>query len=102
MVGEGHAISRRVLAAVLKEISLIDSHPENNPLPLSDEERAEFKRGSKYFGVYARVAASLGMLNSNMHRVARGKVRSPRVLLAIRAEMARIDAELEAEKGSNA
>ncbi len=102
MVSRGACISKRVLEAIIAEVERIDSDSKASPLPLSAAEKAQFSRGGKYYGASSRVAASLGMLNSNMHRVLRGKQRSPRVLSAIRTEMARVDAELAVKNGGAA
>ncbi len=98
-VSRGAAISHRILNAIVAEIRRVDSDPNASPLPLSSEEHAEFSRGGRYYGVSARVSKSLGMLNSNMHRALRGKTRSPRILAAVRTEMARVDAEIASKNG---
>jgi uncharacterized small protein (DUF1192 family) len=90
----GACHSKRIIDAIVAEIRRTDAELENSPLPvpLTALERAEFSFGGKYYGVSGRVAKSLGMLNSNMHRIVRGKLRTPRVLAALRKEMARVDA----------
>ena len=99
MVSRGARISERILNAIVAGVRRIDSDPQLSPQPLSPFERAQFARGGSYYGVSTRVAKSLGMLNSNMHRALRGKTRSPRILASVRAEMARVDAELAAKNG---
>jgi hypothetical protein len=65
---------------------------------MSAAERAEFGWHRKYHGAFARVARSLRMHPSNVIRVARigGSVR---IMAAIRAEMALVDAELASKSG---
>ena len=97
-VVQGYA-SRRILDAVLREIRRIDEHGGPKlPTPLSPMELGQFGSGGKYRGVYTRVAKNLGMLHSNVWRAAHGET-SARLLTAIRAEMARVDAELAGKKG---
>jgi uncharacterized small protein (DUF1192 family) len=99
MVSRGKSTSARILKALKDEIARIDANPKLSPAPLTDEERRQFARGGKYYGVVARTAESLGMLACNVHRCLRGKTRSPRILAAIRAEIARVDAEIAAKSG---
>jgi hypothetical protein len=91
---QGRVKSGRILDALVKEIDRRDREAEIRPLPITEEERAAFGRGGKYYGVNTRVARQLGMLPNNAHRVLRGKYHSPNILRALRAEMARIDADL--------
>jgi hypothetical protein len=92
LVACGKETSARIIQALVAEVRRIDATPDLSPLPLTASERAEFTRGGKYYGALTRVAKSLGIRPSNMHRVVRGKLRSPRTLAAVRAEMTRIDA----------
>lgn len=85
-------MSSRITAAILAEVARIDASPQLSPLPLDESERAQFRPGGRYYGSLARVANALGVLPSNMHRAIRGNQRSPRIIAAVRAEMARIDA----------
>jgi hypothetical protein len=64
------------------------------PLPLSSAERAEFVNGGIYHGVYASVARKLGRTRHCVSDIGRGAHQSPRILAAIRAEMALVDAEM--------
>jgi hypothetical protein len=90
--------TRRVLEALVKEIRRIDSEaPRSAVLSLTVAELSEFKTG-KYRGVFSRVARALRMNTQNVWRVGHGE-KSERVLCAIRAEMARVDAELAAKNG---
>ena len=89
--------TRRVLKALVEEIRRIDAEtPRSVTLPLTLAELSHFKTG-KYRGVLSRVARTLAMDTQNVWRVAHGE-KSERVLRAIRAEMARIDAEIAAKK----
>ena len=93
--GKGTA---RVLKALIDEVRRIDSAaPQTCAPPLTSEELSHFRKG-KYRGVFTRVALYLGMEKANVWRVGHGE-KSDRVLTAIRAEMARIDAGLAATKG---
>jgi hypothetical protein len=88
--------TRRVLDAILSEMLLVDhAVPTSRPVPLTIDELSHFRNG-KYRGVFTRVARSLNMEHSNVWRVGHGE-QSQRVLMAIRAEMARVDAELAAK-----
>ena len=94
--------SKQILKALISEIERVDADKSLHPPALTMSEYAEMQRGGKYYGISSRVANSLGMHPSNMPRVTSGKIRSPRVLTALRAEMARIDAELAAKSGGAA
>lgn len=89
--------SQRVLKALVEEMRRIDMMPPRAAtVPLNHDELSHFK--GKYRGALSRVARSLGMDAQNVWRVAHG-AKSERVLTAIRAEMARVDAELAAKQG---
>ena len=89
--------ARRVLDALLKEIHRVDqAPPAPHTAPLTESELSLFAKG-RYRGAISRVASNLGMETSNVWRVAHGE-KSERVLKALRAELARIDAELAAKK----
>ena len=90
--------TRRVLEAITQEIRRIDeSDPPQTVTPLFVEDLSHFRSG-RYRGVLSRTARALGMETANIWRVAHGE-KSARVLAALRAEMARVDAELAAKNG---
>ena len=92
--------TRRVLLALLSEIRAVDNMPAPPTIaPLSSLEISQFRTG-KYRGVITRTACVLGMDVQNVWRVAHGE-KSKRVLTALRAEMARVDAELASKKGGS-
>jgi hypothetical protein len=53
-----------------------------------------FHRGGRYFGVSSRVARGLKLSPNTVHHVVQGRSRSTKVMDALLAEIARVDAEL--------
>jgi hypothetical protein len=101
-IAHGRLQSSAIIAVLTKRIGEIDAQmivAKNPAIPtLSPEVLAQMKPGGKYFGLYARVARSLGVNKSNVRRTAIGHVTSRRMLDAVWSEMARVDAELAARK----
>jgi len=102
-VVRGETCSRSILAALREEMKEADSAPAAFPdpsaRPFSKEERNLFSRGRKYFGVYGRVASRFKVQRVTVYSAAAGHHRSERILAAIRAEMARVDAEIATRGG---
>jgi hypothetical protein len=89
---------RPIVEALLKEMRRIDRRkPAAASPPLTSRELCQFKNG-KYRGIFTRVGASMQMRPGDIWAVGRGKRRSERVLAAIRAEMARVDAGSASKK----
>ncbi len=98
VTGKGNSL--RLLNAFLSEIKRVDSSPTpDHPQALSAAERKLFLPGGKYCGLLLRTAKSQGMSTGNLRRVAAGKQRNDKVLLALRRAMAHVDAEPSAKKG---
>lgn len=94
-ISNGTMRSEKVLNAIASEIRLIDERFREIPSDrLSPVERAEFRAGGKYWGIYQRVARSLGLDHSSVSKVGRGLSASKRVITVIRIEMAKVDAAL--------
>lgn len=102
-VAHGRQLSSPTLAALRVCIREVDAQiPKSTAAgvePFSPQLLLEMGHGGRYYGIYARVARSLGLQRSNVAHVARGEATSRRVLLALRAEMARVDAEIAAKNG---
>jgi hypothetical protein len=69
------------------------------PIPLDALELNQFKPNGRYYGVYKKVADRIGCSETTACNVARQRRNSPRVLRAVREEMARVDAEIAAQYG---
>lgn len=100
-VARGVTKNDRIFAALLSEVARIDSEylGYGDPKPLTKDELRHFLVGRRYFGVNARVSRRLGISDSACSGVAHGKQSNTRILSAIRAEMARIDAEIAMRGG---
>ena len=100
-VYRGKYDSARISEALAIEIRKCDEEAGKSPepQPLTRQELAEFARGRKYFGVYSCAALKLGISRTTANMVARGSRVSRKTLLAIRAEMQRIDAALLEKDG---
>jgi hypothetical protein len=98
-VVRGERKSARIMAAYLEECRKVDAHPTQVQLPrITESQRIALQRGGRYFGVAKRVATELQVCTDFVYQVIREDRPSQRVLAAIHAEMARIDARLEAIK----
>jgi uncharacterized protein YaiE (UPF0345 family) len=86
------------LTAIREEMAVMDALPKL--CHLTSEEKSQFCPGGKYFGIYARVAKALGVQPSLVGGVGRGTATSQKTLIALRAEMTRIDAEIAAKKSA--
>lgn len=98
-VSAGKVSSPRVLAALVREMQKISSASANSVHPLTLEERNLFKHGRRYFGLLSRIARNLNLSADFVQKAGKGLYRSDKVMAAIRAEMARVDAELAAQTG---
>jgi hypothetical protein len=97
-VRQGYSRSARIENAIIKEINRIDALPDVCPPILTAPELTNFQRGKKYFSLYAITARNLEIAKNHLVNSVRSGRRSPRILSALRAEMARVDAELAAKK----
>jgi hypothetical protein len=95
-VGHGSK-SERVLRAIREEMARVDSGDFPRLDQLSSEEVAGLSHGGRYRGSYTRVAKQLGQDPDGVGARARHGRCSQRLLASIRAEMARVDAELAAK-----
>jgi hypothetical protein len=93
--------SQRILTALRAEMARVDSLPQEKRLePLTDLEIAQFRKGRKYNGVFVRLNRTMGWTRRRLRDTTfRSENPSQERLKAVRAEMARIDAEIEAKKG---
>jgi hypothetical protein len=91
-VARGRFYSAPVLAALRAFMSTVDGLPSLSHL--TEEERAQCRRGGRYSGIYPRVAKQLGVDGSCLQSVASGRLVSRRQLAALRAEMAAIDKQV--------
>jgi hypothetical protein len=66
---------------------------------LAGWEQTQFKRGQRYFGLYSVVAKKFNTSNSRVIEAARSENSSIELRRALRAEMARVDAEIAAKSG---
>jgi hypothetical protein len=66
--------------------------------PLSALEKKEFRTGGRYRGLHKILADKTEVNRTYISRIASGKVKSDRILSALREEMARVDFELAAKK----
>ena len=98
----GRAYGERTLEirrAVREEIARID-HERGEPVAtLTDSERANFRRGGCYFGLYTVIANRFQLSNTRVMEAATSENASLFLRRALREEMARIDAELAAKNG---
>ena len=98
----GDSQSLRVAQAISDEMKLIDKQSAPSPINadgLSAEEISEFSRGGRYFGLKASVAKQLGISQNTVCKAARDPKNSRPTYRAIRAEMARVDADIAAKSG---
>jgi hypothetical protein len=98
-VGHG-AASTRVLTAIRAEMARVDRGEVANIAQLTPSERLKFAHGGIYRGLFTRVAVALGQNADGVASRARLGKCSQRLLLSIRSEMARVDAELAAKTRS--
>jgi hypothetical protein len=98
-VVDGKSHAARVIAAIIEEIQLGYKPPQKFHDQLSATEEVAFHRGGRYYGLYRRVAQQLGLNKRTVSAACRGTGRSDRAVIAVRAEMARVDAELAAKGG---
>jgi hypothetical protein len=92
----GRSSVPHTVAAIRETIRQIDAEISFAPVPLAFDELAEFHIGGRYFGIPTRVAKRLGISRSSVLNVTRGVWPGHDVLPALRAEMAIVDAALNA------
>lgn len=98
-------IERQILAAVRKEMARIEAVLEETEIPrLTLNERALFSKRGRYWGIYQEIAKHLNCCGDNVrhHALSPTSTRSNEILRLVRAEMARVDAELAAKNGGKA
>lgn len=97
----GESSSARIVDQLRSEMAYIDKNPPlpTKTKPFSEDTRAQFNRGGRYFRLYGKVARSLGVTPASVSAVAKGTYRSQRIVAALHVEMNRVDAELASKNG---
>jgi hypothetical protein len=102
-IGEGWQKSNRVSLELRAEMAKMDAEFLDRPAPLTAGQISQFKRGGRYFGLGSRTAQSLGLSKSaGTKAIHGGGRRGLKVLTALRAEMARVDAQIAAKTEASA
>ena len=92
--------SIEILQAVREEMRLVDEERSGSAHPLSIQELAEFSPSGRYHGLYSQVARKLGINSRSLHKAARTRFPNLKYVNTLRAEMARVDAEITANGGA--
>jgi hypothetical protein len=95
----GRMRSARVMTAISREIRRCDAAAATPCEGFTAAERAAFQHGGRYRGVLTIVASNLNVRRDTVSRTVRGDHLSARITGAVRAEMARVDAEIAAANG---
>ena len=86
-------ISDRLGTKVARSIMIAPIPSPKRHIGLSPDEIEEFKSRGRYHGIASKVARDLGTKPATVSTVAHGKLKSTRILAALRAEMKRADGE---------
>ncbi len=90
----------KVMVALRKAMADVDASSEQPPQPIDPSLLKEFSFAwGRYYGLQSRLGRQLGCGTANVNHAIRGTNKSARVLRAVHAEMARVDAELAAKQG---
>jgi hypothetical protein len=96
-VAKGRGQSRRIIPALREEMARIDEKIAPVLVPISTEEREAFQRGGRYWGLMKKVARMRRVSTSTISMASQSPHNYTDSFLALRTEMARVDAEIAAK-----